>query len=148
MSSILSAQNLQTLRRRNMGRRWPSFLSPVFLSPPRPRPPPPPDRPCPNGMLNLRSVKSIVVVVAVHLRPAFAGLALRRQPALDAPALRLALALRARAVDDPLLFVDADDHVANHLVHHLETAIDFFHQLAGSVDDVEDVDALLVVADL
>src|SRR3954470_22264768 len=54
MSSILSAQNLQTLRRRNIGRRWPSLPCcppcPVVL----PRPPPPelflpfivPPRPC------------------------------------------------------------------------------------------------------
>src|SRR2546425_6637394 len=41
MSSILSAQNLQIFRRRNIGRRWP----PSLVAPPaagRPRPPPPP----------------------------------------------------------------------------------------------------------
>src|SRR6266550_2662036 len=52
MSSILSAQNLQTLRRRNSVRRWPFSLSLGFLSRllPRPPPPPPPERPCPNAM--------------------------------------------------------------------------------------------------
>src|SRR5437870_68837 len=40
MSSILSAQNLQTFRRRNIGRRCPpSFVAPAAG---RPRPPPPP----------------------------------------------------------------------------------------------------------
>src|SRR5688572_16625340 len=38
MSSILSAQNLQTLRRRNIGRRWPSF--PAAPAAGLPRPPP------------------------------------------------------------------------------------------------------------
>src|SRR5215203_5240144 len=43
MSSILSEQNLQTLRRRNIGRRWaPSFPCWVVVLPVRPRPPPPP----------------------------------------------------------------------------------------------------------
>src|SRR5258706_591310 len=46
MSSILSAQNLQTFRRRNIGRRCACCLSAFFLSE-RPRPPP---RPCPNGI--------------------------------------------------------------------------------------------------
>src|SRR5262245_60873405 len=48
MSSILSAQNLQTFRRRNIGRRCPCCLSLSFLSPPRPRPP---ERFCPNGIV-------------------------------------------------------------------------------------------------
>src|SRR5687768_13774851 len=40
MSSILSEQNLHTLRRRNIGRRWPSLpCAPVVLLP---RPPPDP----------------------------------------------------------------------------------------------------------
>src|ERR1700720_3940622 len=60
MSSILSAQNLQTLRRRNIGRRWPCCLSPAFLSALRPRPP---DRFCPNTTSDLHSVKAIVVAV-------------------------------------------------------------------------------------
>src|SRR5688572_570695 len=41
MSSILSAQNLQTLRRRNIGRRWPSFPAAAPAAG-FPRPPPPP----------------------------------------------------------------------------------------------------------
>src|SRR5688572_33278628 len=41
MSSILSEQNLQTLRRRNIGRRWPSFPCAAPAAPVRPRPPPP-----------------------------------------------------------------------------------------------------------
>src|SRR5215475_4869203 len=56
--------------------------------------------------LNLRSIKTVIVIVGVHRGPAaFAGLPLRRQPALDATPLRFALALGARAVDDLLLFV-------------------------------------------
>src|SRR6187455_2973627 len=44
MSSILSEQNLQTLRRRNIGRRWAPSLPCWFVVvlPVRPRPPPPP----------------------------------------------------------------------------------------------------------
>src|SRR5438552_533037 len=41
MSSILSAQNLQTLRRRNIGRRWPSLPCAPPCPPVLPRPPPP-----------------------------------------------------------------------------------------------------------
>src|SRR5438067_4389519 len=41
MSSILSAQNLHTLRRRNIGRRWPSFPCAPAAPPVLPRPPPP-----------------------------------------------------------------------------------------------------------
>src|SRR4249920_576741 len=107
MSSILSAQNLQTLRRRNIGRRWPCCLSPVFLSPPLPprppRPPPPPDRPCPNGMLNLRSLETVVVHVVHFFLASLAGLPLRRQAALDAAALGIRLPLGARPLHD-LLF--------------------------------------------
>src|SRR5262245_60659968 len=42
MSSIWSAQNLQTLRRRKSPRRCPPCLPSPFLSSPRPRPPPGP----------------------------------------------------------------------------------------------------------
>ena len=35
-----------------------------------------------------------------------------------------------------------------HLVHHPQTPIELLHQLAGSVDHFEDVDALLVVPNL
>jgi hypothetical protein len=38
--------------------------------------------------------------------------------------------------------------VANDLVHHFETPIELLHQLAGSVDHLEDVHALLVVPNL
>ncbi len=37
--------------------------------------------------------------------------------------------------------------MTNHLIHHLEPAIELFHQLARAVDDIEDVHAFLVVAD-
>src|SRR6185312_6370063 len=134
MSSILSAQNLQTLRRRNIGRRWPCTLSPVFLSPrPRPRPPapplpPPPDRPCPNGTLHLHPVKPIVVgFFDLAGRTPLARLPDRRQSALDAAPLRVCHALRARPFDHVLFLVDADDEMADHHVHHLEAAIQLFH---------------------
>ena len=87
-------------------------------------------------------------VVVGRPRPAFARLPLRRQAALDAAALRLGLALGARALDDLLLLVDADDHVADDLVDHLQPAVELLHQLAAAVDHLEDVDAFLVVADL
>src|SRR6187399_13834 len=46
MSSILSEQNLQTLRRRNIGRRcWPSLPCCPAAPAARPRPPPPPPPP-------------------------------------------------------------------------------------------------------
>src|SRR5207249_4064731 len=129
MSSILSAQNLQTLRRRNIGRRWPCCLSPVFLSPPRPRPPPPPpppDRPCPNATSALHSVKTIVVAIGlIGLRgTTLARLPHRREPALHAPPLRRALPLGPRPVDDLLLLIDAHDQVANHLIHDAQPPID------------------------
>src|SRR5580704_9609188 len=125
MSSILSAQNLQTLRRRNMGRRWPCCLSPAFLSALRPRPPP--DRFCPNGTSDLHSVKAIVVGVIDVRGSALARLANRRQPALHAPALRLGLTLRSRALDDLLLLVHADDEMANDLIENLQPAIELLH---------------------
>src|SRR5262245_60533797 len=138
MSSILSAQNLQTLRRRNIGRRWPCCLSPPFLSPPRPpRPPRPPDRPCPNGMLHLRSVETVVVHAVRLFLASFARLPLRRQAALDAPAFGIRLPLRARALHDLLLFVNADHEVAHHLVDHFQAAIELLHELARTVDDFE-----------
>src|SRR5437867_3899707 len=107
MSSILSAQNLQTLRRRKSVRRWPCALSPVFLSPPRPRPrpPPPPERPAPKATsdplvrpdLEPRIPRVLVLALA---RSALAALTLRRQPALDAPPLGIGLPLRARPLND------------------------------------------------
>src|SRR5262245_21472138 len=118
MSSILSAQNLQTLRRRNSVRRCACPLSPPFLSPPLPRPPPP-ERPCPNGIgLHLHAVEAIVFDVVHVLRASFTRLPRRRQAALDAPPLRFGLALGARALDHLLLLVDADDHVTNHQIDH------------------------------
>src|SRR5581483_7468771 len=99
--------------------------------------------------LNLRRIEMVVVhVVHVARRASLAGLSDGWQSALDAAAFRIGLPLRARALDDLLFFVDADDHVANHLVHHAKTTIQFLHQLAGSVDHVEDVHALLVMRDL
>src|SRR5262245_18943916 len=98
MSSILSAQTLQTLRRRNVGRRCPCGVS-AFLSPPRPRPP---DRDCPKATLDLHSFVAVVVQVFGLRRPAFSGLALWRQTALHAPPLRSRLPPAPRAVDDLL----------------------------------------------
>src|SRR5258706_15072717 len=101
MSSILSAQNLHTLRRRNIGRRCPCCLSPVFLSAPRPRPP---VRFCPNGTLHLHAVETVVVhVFDLSGGASLARLPLRRQAALHAPALRIGLALAPRAIDHFLL---------------------------------------------
>ena len=51
MSSILSEQNLQTLRRRNIGRRWPSLPVAPRALPASPRPPPPPLLPPPKLFL-------------------------------------------------------------------------------------------------
>src|SRR5438477_5403686 len=110
MSSILSAQNLQTLRRRKSVRRCPcwSFLSPALppsrppLLPPRPpllpRPPPPPPRPGPNGTSNLH-FKTIVVLVVALGRSTLARLSHRRQTPLDAAPLGFHLALGTRALD-------------------------------------------------
>src|ERR1700687_712265 len=144
MSSILSAQNLQTLRRRNIGRRWPCCLSPAFLSALRPRPPP--DRFCPNGTSDLHSVKSIVVGVVDFRGSTLTGLANPRHPRLPAPALGLGLTLRSRALDDLLLFVPSDDEMAHDLIEDLQPAIELFHEIARSDDHLEDVDALLVGA--
>src|SRR3984893_5845233 len=102
MSSILSAQNLQTLRRRNIGRRWPCCLSPAFLSALRPRPR---LRVCPNATSNPHTVKAIVVGLLDFRGSTLTRLANRRQPALHAPALGLGLALCSRALHDLLLFV-------------------------------------------
>src|SRR5256885_55089 len=123
MSSILSAQNLQTLRRRNSVRRCPFSLSPAFLSPARPRPPPPPpDRPCPNGMvLNLPYFESVVIlIVGLTGGTPFARLALRRQTALHTAALRVLPPPRLDRVDDLLGLVDADDHLPDDDVHHFQ----------------------------
>src|SRR5580704_3754588 len=141
MSSILSAQNLQTLRRRNIGRRWPCCLSPAFLSALRPRAL---DRFCPNTTSDLHSVKAIVVGVIDVRGSALTRLANRRQPALHAPALGLGLTLCSRALDDLLLFVHADDEMAYDLIENLQPAIELLHELARPDDHLEDVDALLV----
>src|SRR5713226_9727479 len=94
---------------------------------------------------DLHPVKAVIVeIVSLH-RAALARLPLGRQPALDATALRIGLSLAAGPLDDLLLLVDADDHVPDDLVHDPQPAVNFFHQLARPVDDVEDVDALLVV---
>src|ERR1700681_1263522 len=142
MSSILSAQNLQTLRRRNMGRRWPCCLSPAFLSALRPRPPP--DRFCPNGTSDLHSVKAIVVGVIDVRGSTLTRLANRRQPALHAPALGLGLTLCSRALDDLLLFLHTDAEMAHALIEALQPAMELFHEISRSDDHLEDVDALLV----
>src|SRR5262245_31294788 len=144
MSSILSAQNLQTLRRRNIGRRCPCCLSEPFLSPPRPRPP---DRDCPNGTLNLHSIVTVVVQVLGLRLPSLTGLALRRQPALHAAPLGTRLAPGAGPLDDLLLLVDTDDDVADDLVEDFQAPAQLFHRLARSVVDLEDVDASLVRTD-
>src|SRR5947208_13689278 len=107
MSSILSAQNLHTLRRRNIGRRCACPFSPVFLSPALPRAPP--DRPCPNA-ISLRSLVGADFEPRIHVvfvfsvaRASLARLADGRKAALDTPPLGIALALGARAIDDLLL---------------------------------------------
>src|SRR5215210_7379559 len=124
MSSILSAQNLHTLRRRNIGRRCPCCLSPAFLSPrPRPPPAPVPDRPCPNGILDLPSIKTIVVGVLVIGSASLARLTHRRQAAFHAAAFRFGLTFGARPIDDFLLCVDPHHHVADHLVEHFQPSI-------------------------
>src|SRR6266852_525753 len=143
MSSILSAQNLQTLRRRNIGRRWPCCLSPAFLSALRPRPP---DRFCPNTTSDLHSVKAIVVGVLDLGGSTLTRLANRRQPALHAPALGLGLALCSRALDDLLLLVHTDDEMAQDLIEDLQPAIELLHEIARSDDHLEDINALLVGA--
>jgi len=81
-------------------------------------------------------------------RPVVARLALRRQTALHTATLRFGLALGARAIDHFLLLVHADDEVPDHLIHHLQAAIQFLHQLAGAVDHFEHVHALFVPRDL
>src|SRR3954462_7220763 len=98
--------------------------------------------------LNLHPVKPIVIALFRLRGPSFARLPLRRQPAADAAALRLGLALGAGAVDDLFLLIDADDHVADHLVDHFEPPVELLHQLAVAVDHLEDVDAFLELADL
>src|SRR5688572_8849870 len=70
------------------------------------------------------------IVVIVRALRAFAGLPLRRQAASHAPALRVFLAQRARALDDAVLLVHADGEMANHLVADAQAAVDFLHQLA------------------
>src|SRR5262245_15024721 len=98
--------------------------------------------------LDLHPVVPIVQVVVAVLRPAFARLALRRQAAPDTAPLRFRLPLRARAVDDLLLLVDAHDHVADDEIDHAEAPVELLHQIARSVHDLEDVHALFVMADV
>src|SRR5262249_52137562 len=99
--------------------------------------------------LNLPYFESIVVlVVRLAGGTALTGLALRRQPALHAPALGVRAPTGLHGVDDLLVLVHADDHLPDDDVHHLQTAIEFLHQLAGAVDRLEDVVALLVPRDL
>ncbi len=52
------------------------------------------------------------------------------------------------ALDHGLLFVHADDEVADDQIGHLQPPIDFLHQFAGAVDDFQHVGAFLVPADL
>ena len=148
MSSILSAQNLQTFRRRKSVRRWPCALSPVF-APPRPRTARPRSSLSESPWLNLPPVEPIVLlVVLVRGRPS-PGCRSRRQPALHAAPLGLGLALRARPLDDLLLLVHADDEMPDDLVASpCSRRSSLLHQLARPVDHLEDVDAFLVVADL
>src|SRR5580765_1565884 len=90
--------------------------------------------------LNLPHFKSIVVlIVRLAGRPALARLPLRRQSALDAPALRVGPPSRLDGIDHFLGFVHADDHLTDDDVHHLEPAIQLLHQLAAAVDGLEDV---------
>src|SRR4051812_30655621 len=98
--------------------------------------------------LNLPHFKTVVVlVVRLARRTPFTRLPLRRQPALDAAALGVAPAARLHGIDDFLVLVDADDHLADDDVHDLEPAIQLLHQLAAAVDRLEDVEALLVARD-
>src|SRR6185295_6689137 len=77
--------------------------------------------------LNLHPFKSIIVgIFGVHRAP-FSGLALRRQSAFDSPALRFGLSLRPGAIDHLFLLVHANAEMADHLVEHLEPAIDLLH---------------------
>src|SRR5258708_4614223 len=90
--------------------------------------------------LNLHSVETIVIrIVRLARGTALARLPLWRQPALHAAPLGRGPAPGLRALDDLLLFVDAHDHVPNHLVHHLQPAIQLLHQLARPLDHLEDV---------
>ena len=83
-----------------------------------------------------RFVGEVLAIVGVACGTAFARLPLRRQSALDTPALGLGPALGLRPIDDLLLFVHADGHVPDDQVHHPETAIQLFHQLTRPVDHV------------
>src|SRR6476469_9061807 len=110
MSSIRSAQNLQTLRRRNRPRRWPPCLSPGAV--PLPLPPGPLGFLPPNGIVipllrfQVRAVVGHVgVVVVVVLRP-LAGLPIGRQAAGDPAAARSVGPLGARPIRNLLPLVD------------------------------------------
>src|SRR5688572_12470604 len=167
MSSILSAQNLQTFRRRKSVRFLSSFFS-------LPRPPRPSDeRPLPSLIrvpfsgsgfrvqvprtrrpgteLKLQRFVSVdaeaIIIIVLALR-AFTGLPLGRQAAGHAPTLRVFLTQRARALDNAVLFVHADREMANHLIADAQAAIDFLHQLARAGDHLEDVRPFFVRTDL
>src|SRR4029450_4748800 len=164
MSSILSAQNLHTFRRRNIGRRWPSFpcWPPCPPALPRPPPPPPPSPPAPpsrppcpghrrrrtlasRSSLHLGQIKPVIVFHVAAL--SFARLSVGRQAARHAsPAGRIGAGGR-RPLDLRLIFVDADNEVANDQIRHLQASIDLLHQLAPAVDRLEDVGAFLVGSD-
>src|SRR3954452_19740274 len=90
--------------------------------------------------LNLPCFKTVVIlVVRLAGRTPFTRLPLRRQPALDAAALGVGPAARLHGVDDFLVLVDADDHLADDDVHDLQPAIELLHQLAAAVNRLEDV---------
>src|SRR4051794_17068031 len=84
--------------------------------------------------LNLPYFESIVIlIVRLTGGTALTRLALRRQPALHAPPFRVGAPAGLHGVDDLLVLVYTDDHLTNDDVHHLETAIEFLHQLAATV---------------
>ena len=61
---------------------------------------------------------------------------------------RAPCARRACALGRPQLLVHADDEVADDLLADPQPPLDLLHQLAGAVDQLEDVDAFLVRANL
>src|SRR6187402_1050449 len=125
MSSILSAQNLQTFRRRK--KPPPRRLSPPLASlASLPRAPPgPPRLGPPNAMLSLHlpavehHVAGIVVVFALR---SFTRLTVGGQATRHAAAARLFGALGAHALGLDRRLVDADDQVAQQPFGHLEAA--------------------------
>ncbi len=57
----------------------------------------------------------------------------------------LRLAARARALGHRQFLVHAHDHVPDHHIDHAQPAIEFRRERAGSVDDLEHVDALAMI---